>query len=80
MMRRADRYFVQQQLGEMNLEESAFAQCPTLLSTQPESPECEQFDSTREDAEATSALDAKLDAHTGEETGCLWAPGLDALS
>ena len=73
MTRRADRYFVQQQLGEMNLEESAFAQCPTLLGTQPESPECEQFDSTREDAEeedgeVTSALDAELDASTGEET------------
>ena len=72
MMRRADQYFIQQQLGEMNLEESAFAQRPTLLGTQLESPECEQFDSTREDAEedseATSALDAELDASTGEET------------
>ena len=72
MMRRADRYFVQQQLGEMNLEESAFAQHPTLLGTQPESPEREQFDSAWEDAEedgkATSALDAELDASTGEET------------
>ena len=72
MMRRADRYFIQQQLGEMNLEESAFAQRPTLLGTQPESPECEQFDSTwedaKEDGKATSALDAKLDASTGEET------------
>ena len=73
MTRRADRYFIQQQLGEMNLEESAFAQCPTLLGTQLDSPECEQFDSAREDAkeedsEATSALDAKLDASMGEET------------
>ena len=72
MMRRADRYFVQQQLGEMNLEESAFAQRPTLLGAQPESPEHEQFDSawedTEEDGEATSALDAKLDASTGKET------------
>ena len=63
MMRRADRYFVQQQLGEMNLEESAFAQRPTLLGAQPESPEREQFDSTREDAEedgeAASALDVR---------------------
>ena len=78
MMRWADRYFIQLQLGEMNLEESAFAQCPTLLGAQPESPECEQFDSTREDAEedgkAASTLDAELDASTGEETdasGCL---------
>ena len=57
----------------MTLEESAFAQRPTLLGAQPESPEHEQFDSAREDAEeedgeATSALDAELDASTGEET------------
>ena len=53
-------------------------QRPTLLGTQPESPEHEQFDSAREDAEeedgkATSTLDAKLDASTGEEmdaSGC----------
>ena len=76
-MKRADRYFVQQQLGDMNLEESAFAQCPTLLGTQPESPGCEQFNSAwediEEDSKATSALDAELDASTGEETdtsGC----------
>ena len=72
MMRRADRYFVQQQLGDMNLEESAFAQCLTLLGAQPESPEREQFDSAREDVKedgkATSALDAELNASTGEET------------
>ena len=57
----------------MNLEESTFAQCPTLLGAQPESPECEQFDSAWEDAEeedgkVASALDAELDASTGEET------------
>ena len=72
MMRRANRYFVQQQLGEMNLEESAFAQRPTLLGAQPESLERKQFDSAWEDAEedgkAASALDAELDASTGEET------------
>ena len=72
MTRRADRYFVQQQLGDMNLEESAFAQRPTLLGAQPESPGREQFDSAREDVEedgeAASALDAELDASTGEET------------
>ena len=77
MTRRADRYFVQQQLGDMNLEESALVQRPTLLGTQPESPGCEQFDSAREDVEedceAASALDAELDASTDEETdasGC----------
>ena len=68
MMRRADRYFIQQQLGDMNLEESAFAQHPTLLGAQLESPGCEQFDSAREDIEedgkAASALDAELDAST----------------
>ena len=71
MMRRADQYFVKQQLGEINLKESAFAQCPTLQGTQLESPKREQFDSAREDAKedgkATSTLDAKLDASTGEE-------------
>ena len=56
----------------MNLEESAFEQCPALLGTQPESPEHEQFDSAREDTEeedgkATSTLDAELDASMGEE-------------
>ena len=72
MMRQAYRYFIQQQLGDMNLEESAFAQRPTLLGTQLESPGCEQFDSAwedvKEDGEAASALDAELDASTGEET------------
>ena len=56
----------------MNLEESAFAQRPTLLGAQPESPGREQFDSAWEDVEedgkAASALDAELDASTGEET------------
>ena len=86
MTRRADRYFVQQQLGEMNLKESAFVQCPTLLGTQLDSPEREQFDSAREDAEeedgeATSALDAKLNASTGEETDAsghpAWTPSAE---
>ena len=72
MTRWADRYFVQQQLGDMNLEESAFAQHPTLLGAQPESPGHEQFDSAWEDVEedgkAASALDAELNASTGKET------------
>ena len=73
MMRWADRYFVQQQLGEMNLEESAFVQRPTLLGIQLESPEREQFNSTQEDTEeedgkATSTLDAELNVSMGEET------------
>ena len=85
MTRRADQYFVQQQLGEMNLEESAFAQRPTLLGAQLESPEHEQFDSTQEDAEedgkATSALDAKLNGSTGEEMDAsghpTWTPSAE---
>ena len=72
MTGRADLYFVQQQLREMNLEEPAFAQHPTLLGTQPVSPQRETFDSAQEDAkeedgETTSTLDVKLDASTGEE-------------
>ena len=79
MMRRANWYFIQQQLGEMNLKESTFAQRPTLLGTQLESPEREQFDSAQEDAEeedgeATSTLDAKLDASTGEEMDAYGCP------
>ena len=73
MTRRADRFFVQQQLREMNFGEPTFAQCPTLLGAQPESPERKQFDSARDDVEeeegsATSALDAEANASTGEET------------
>ena len=63
----------------MNLEQFAFAQCPTLLGTQPESPEREHFDSTWEDAKeedgkATSALDAELNASMGEETDASGCP------
>ena len=78
MTRRADRYFIQQQLGDMNLEESTFAQRPTLLGAQPESPGHKQFDSAREDVEedgkTVSALDAELDASTGEETDASGRP------
>ena len=73
MTRRADHFFMKQQLREMNFDEPAFAQCPALLGAQPESPEWEQFDSAREDVEeeeggTTSALDTEVDASTGEET------------
>ena len=73
MTRQADRFFMQQQLREMNFDKPAFVQHPTLLGTQPESPEREQFDSAREDVEeeeggATSALNAEPDASMGEET------------
>ena len=77
MTRRADRFFVQQQLRELNFDEPAFEQCPPLLGAQPESPERGQFDSAREDVEeegrVTSGLDAELGASTGKETevsGC----------
>ena len=72
MTRWADRFFMQQKL-QMNIDEPAFVQHPALLGAQPESPECEQFDSAREDVEeeeggATSALDAELGTSSGEET------------
>ena len=62
----------------MNFDEPAFAQHPTLLGAQPESPERKQFDSAWEDVEeeegsATSALDAKPAAGMGKEmeaSGC----------
>ena len=73
MTRRADQFFVQQQLKELNFDEPAFTHCPALLDARLETPEYEQFDSTREDAKedegnTTSALDAELDVSTGEET------------
>ena len=72
MTRRADQFFVQQQLGELNLDEPAFMHRPALLGTWPETPEYEWFDSAHEDTDedegdATSALDAELDASTGDE-------------
>ena len=86
MTRWADQFFMQQHLREMNFDEPAFAQRPALLGAQPESPECEQFDSAWEDVEeeegsATSALDAEINVSTGKEmeaSGCpAWAPSAD---
>ena len=79
MTRRADQFFVQQQLREMNFDEPAFAHRPALLGARPETPENEQFNSACEDAEedegdAMSVLDAKLDASTGEETDATGCP------
>ena len=79
MTRQADQFFVQQQLKELNLDEPAFTHHPALLGARLRTPEHEQFDSAREDTkedegDATSTLDAKLNANTGEETdatGCL---------
>ena len=72
MTRWAHQFFMQQQLREVNLDESAFAHHPALLGAWPETPGYEQFDSTCEDTEedkgdARSALDTELDAITGEE-------------
>ena len=71
MTRQADRFFVQQQLKEMNFDEPTFVQHPALLGAQLDSPEREQFDSAWEDAEeeeggTTSALDAEINASMGE--------------
>ena len=79
MTRRADQFFMQQQLRELNLDEPAFTHHPALLGARLDTPEYEQFDSTHKDAEedegnATSALDAKLNASTGEETDATRCP------
>ena len=78
MTRRADQFFVQQQLRELNLDEPVFAHRPALLGARLKTLEYERFNSAHEDAEedegdATSALDAELDASMGGEmdpTGC----------
>ena len=80
MTRRADQFFMQQQLREMNFDELAFAHHPALLGTQLETPENERFDSACEDAkedegDATSMADAKFDASMGEETDATGCPG-----
>ena len=79
MTRRADQFFVQQQLREMNFDEPAFTHHPALLGTWPETLENEWFNSTHEDAkedegDATSMVDAELDASTGEETDATGCP------
>ena len=71
MTRRADRFFVQQQLQEINFDEPAFERRP---------PERKQFDSAREDVEdeedrVTTGLDAELGASTGKETEVSELPG-----
>ena len=85
LTRWADQSFVQQQLREVNLNEPAFAHHPALLGTWPETPEYEQFDSMRKDAKeeegnAMSALDAELNASTGEENRHHQVPSSHALS
>ena len=79
MTRQADQFFVQQQLKELDLDEPAFTHCPALLGTRLGTPEYEQFDFACADAEedegdATSALDAELNASTGEETDATGFP------
>ena len=63
----------------MNFDEPAFTHHPALLGARPETPENKQFNSTCEDAKedegnAMSALDAELDASTGEETDATGHP------
>ena len=72
MTRRADQFFMEQQLKELNLDEPAFVHRPALLGTRPGTPEHKQFYSACEDTkedkdDATSALDAEIDASMGEE-------------
>ena len=79
MTRWADQFFVQQQLKELNLDEPTFIHRPTLLGAQLETPEHEQFDSTREDAEedegdTTCILGAELNISTGEEMDATGGP------
>ena len=74
--RRADQLFVHEQLKELLINEPAFVHCPALLGACPETPDQEQYDSTQEDpkqdeGDATSLLDAELDASWGEETDAL---------
>ena len=70
LTRCTDQLFMKEQLRDLWITEPAFAHCPTLLGTHPETPDQEQYDSARD---ATSLLDAKLDTSTGEEmdaSGC----------
>ena len=79
MTRRADQFFVQQQLKESNLDEPAFVHHPALLGARPGTPEQEQFNSACEDGKedegnATSILDAELNTSTGEEMDATGRP------
>ena len=79
MTRRANQFFMQQQLREINFDEPAFTHHPALLGTRPETPENKQFDSASEDAEedegdTMSAVYAELDASMGEETDATGHP------
>ena len=63
----------------MNFDEPAFAHRPALLGARLETPDNKRFDSTHEDAkedegDAMSALDAELDASTGEEMDAIGCP------
>ena len=73
MTRRADQFFMQQQLREMNFDEPAFAHRPALFGARPETLENKRFDSARE-GDATSMVDTELDASMGEETDATGHP------
>ena len=69
----------------MNFDEPAFTHHPALLGARPETPENEQFNSTREDAEedegdATRTLDTELDANMGEEMDATGHPACMPLA
>ena len=82
MMRRADWYFVQQQLGDMNLEESAFAQRPTLLGAQLESPGHKQFGlgRCRRRRQSCQCIRRQARCQHGRGNGHIWMCGSVALS
>ena len=72
LTRQVDQSFIQEQLRDLHITEPAFVHCPALFGTHPETPDQEQYNSAWEDAkedegDITSALDAELDASTGEE-------------
>ena len=86
MTRQADRFFLQQQLREMNFNKPAFKQRSALLGTQPESPEHDQFDSAREEVEEeeggiTSTLETEINSSTGKKTEAsrnpVWVPSAE---
>ena len=85
MTTRADRFFIQQRIWEMHFDEPTLERRPPLLGAQRASPECEQFESAREDVKedegATTGLDADLGVSTGEETEVSrcsgWVPSVD---
>ena len=72
LTRQVDQLFLQEQLRDLWITEPAFAQRTALLGGHPKTPNQEQYNSTWEDTKedegnATSLLDAELDASLDEE-------------